>query len=76
MKSEKFTYFILAFALVILVNTASAAINITDADAIYEVNLSTVSVPTNPVPIKTVFVINADTSLDPVSYTHLTLPTN
>jgi len=64
MKSEKFTCFILAFALVILVNTASAAINITDADAIYEVNLSTVSIPTSPVPIKTVFVINADTSLD------------
>ena len=64
MKSEKFTYFILAFALVILVNTASAAINITDADAIYEANLSTVSVPTSPVPIKTVFVVNADTSLD------------
>jgi len=64
MKSEKFTYFISAFALVILVNTASAAINITDADAIYEVNLSTVSVPASPVPIKTVFVINADTSLD------------
>jgi len=64
MKSEKFTYFVLAFALVILVNTASAAINITDADAIYEVNLSTVSIPTSPVPIKTVFVINADTSLD------------
>ena len=64
MKSEKFTYFISAFALVILVNTASAAINITDADAIYEVNLSTVSIPTSPVPIKTVFVINADTSLD------------
>jgi len=64
MKSKAFTYFVLAFALLILVNTASAAINITDADAIYEVNLSTVSVPTNPVPIKTVFVINADTSLD------------
>jgi len=64
MKSEKFTYFVFAFALVILVNTASAAINITDADAIYEVNLSTVSIPTSPVPIKTVFVINADTSLD------------
>jgi len=64
MKSEKFTYFILAFALVILVNTASAAINITDADAIYEANLSTVSVPTNPVPIKTIFVVNADTSSD------------
>ncbi|MCW7080650.1 MAG: PKD domain-containing protein, partial [Candidatus Methanospirare jalkutatii] len=64
MKSEKFTYIISAFALVILVNTASAAINITDADAIYEVNLSTVSVPTSPVPIKTVFVINADASLD------------
>jgi len=64
MESEKFTYFISAFALVILVNTASAAINITDADAIYEVNLSTVSILTSPVPIKTVFVINADTSSD------------
>jgi len=64
MESEKFTYFVLAFALVILVNTASAAINITDADAIYEANLSTVSIPTSPVPIKTVFVVNADTSLD------------
>ena len=64
MKSKEFTYFVLAFALVILVNTASAAINITDADAIYEVNLSTVSVPTSPVPIKTVFVVNADTSSD------------
>ena len=64
MKSKEFTYFILAFTLVILVNTASAAINITDADVIYEVNLSTVSIPTNPVPIKTVFIINADTSLD------------
>ena len=63
-QSEKFTYIISAFALVILVNTASAAINITDADAIYEVNLSTVSIPISPVPIKTVFVINADTSLD------------
>ncbi|PXF53926.1 MAG: hypothetical protein C4B56_00550 [Candidatus Methanophagaceae archaeon] len=64
MKSKEFTYFILAFTLMILVNTASAAINITDADAIYEVNLSTVSVPTSPVPIKTVFVVNGDTSSD------------
>ncbi|RJS69430.1 PKD domain-containing protein [Methanophagales archaeon] len=74
MKSKEFTYFILAFASVILVNTASAAINITDADAIYEVNLSTVSVPTSPVPIKTVFVINADTSLDQ-NLSHVSIPT-
>jgi len=59
------SFFILAFALAILLNTASAtAINITDAEAIYETNLSNVSVPTSPVPIKTVFVVNADTSSD------------
>ena len=45
-----------------LVNTASAAINITDAEAIYKTNLSSVSVPTSPVPIKTVFVVNTDAS--------------
>ena len=56
--------FVLISTLAILVNTASAAINITDAEAIYETNLSSVSVPTSPVPIKTVFVVNADTSSD------------
>ncbi len=58
-------FFIFISASAILVNTASAAaINITDAEAIYETNLSSVSVPTSPVPIKTVFVVNADTSSD------------
>ncbi|MDI6810097.1 MAG: hypothetical protein QMD80_00190 [archaeon] len=63
-KGAFFAIFISISALLILINTASAAINITDADAIYEANLSGVSVPTSPIPIKTVFVVNADASLD------------
>ena len=56
-------FFIFISALAIFVNTTSAAINITDAEALYEADLSSVSIPTNPYPIKTVFTINIDASI-------------
>ena len=46
-------FFILMFA--ILVNTASAGITVTDAEATYETNLSSVDVPTEPTPIEIIF---------------------
>jgi len=46
-------FFILVFA--ILVNTASAGITVTDAEATYEANLSSADVPTEPIPIKIIF---------------------
>ncbi len=58
-----FYLFILAFALVAFINTASAGINVTDAEAIYEANLSSVSVPTNPVPLQTIFTVNEEALL-------------
>lgn len=66
-KANLLLFFIIFIStLATLVNTASAAISITDADAAYEIFLSSVSVPTSPVPIKTAFVINADTSSDQI----------
>ncbi|MCK4732481.1 MAG: hypothetical protein KAT65_08485, partial [Methanophagales archaeon] len=52
--------FILVFALVILVNTASAGITVINAEAIYEANLSSVNVPTSPEPIEKIFIFNQD----------------
>lgn len=60
--------FILVFALVIFVNTASAGITIIDAEAIYEANLSSVSVPTSPYPIESIFTVNEDAFLEQVLF--------
>ncbi len=64
MKIKAILLFFIISALAISVSTASAAINIIDAEAVYDMNLSSVSIPTNPYPLETVFVINADTSSD------------
>jgi chitodextrinase len=55
--------FILVFALVIFINTASAGITVTDAEAIYEANLSIVIIPTEPHPIEKIFTCNEDALL-------------
>jgi len=47
-------FLILGFA--ILVSTASAGITVTDAEAIYEVNFSSVDVPTSPAPVSEMFL--------------------
>ena len=60
--------FILVFALAILVNTASAGITITDAEATYEANLSSVSVPTEPIPVKSIFTFNEEALLKQVLF--------
>jgi hypothetical protein len=52
--------FILVFTLATLINTASAGINIIDAEAIYEANLSCGNVPTDPVPVETIFTCNEE----------------
>ncbi|MCD4781185.1 MAG: hypothetical protein K8S27_11660, partial [Candidatus Omnitrophica bacterium] len=52
---------ILGFA--ILVSTASAGINITGAEAIYEVNFSSVDVPVSPVPVNEIFFHLEETTL-------------
>ncbi|MCK4736286.1 MAG: fibronectin type III domain-containing protein [Methanophagales archaeon] len=55
--------FILVFALVIFVNAASAGITVTDAEAIYEANLSGVVIPTEPHLIEKIFTSNEDALL-------------
>ena len=55
--------FILVFALVIYVNAASAGITVTDAEAIYEANLSGAFIPTEPHPIEKIFTCNEDSLL-------------
>lgn len=55
--------FILVFALVIYVNAASAGITVTDAEAIYEANLSSVVIPTEHHPIEKIFTCNEDALL-------------
>ena len=54
------SFFILTFALATLVSTASAGINVTDAEAIYEANLSAADIPTDPYPIETIFTCNIE----------------
>ena len=56
-----FFIFISTFA---LVSTASAGIIVTDAEAIYEANLSSVSVPTEPIPVKSIFNFNEEALLN------------
>ena len=55
-----FLIFILTLA---LVNTASASITVTDAEAIYEANLSSVVIPTEPHLIEKIFTFNEDALL-------------
>jgi hypothetical protein len=62
MKELKIIVFLsfFAFALLIIINTASAGINIINAEAIYEANLSSVSIPTEPVPVELIFTCNEE----------------
>ena len=60
MKMRAFLLVLSFISALILVNTASAGINITDAEAIYEANLSSVNVPTEPIPVKTIFTCNEE----------------
>jgi uncharacterized protein YcnI len=60
--------FILVFALAILVNTASAGITIIDAEAVYEANLSSVSVPTEPISVKSIFTFKGGALLEQVLF--------
>jgi hypothetical protein len=55
--------FVLLFTLAISLSTASAGITVIDAEAIYEVNLSSVSVPTEPIQVKNIFTFNEDAIL-------------
>jgi len=55
-----FSLFIFASALAIFVNPASAGINVTDAEAIYEANLASVDIPTIPYPIENIFNLNEE----------------
>ena len=45
---------------VIIVNTASAGITVTDAEAIYEADLSNVEIPTDPGSVETIFTCNIE----------------
>jgi hypothetical protein len=76
MKETKtiFSLFILAFTLAILINPASAGINITDAEAVYEANLLSVSIPTTPVPPITPFTFNIEAILEKELYS-VNIPT-
>jgi len=51
-----------------------AGINITDADAVYETNLYSVSIPTTPQPITTILIVNDDASSD-ISLSPVSIPT-
>jgi hypothetical protein len=51
-----------------LVNTAPAGITIIDAEAIYEANLSSVSVPTEPISVKSIFTFNEEALLEQVLF--------
>ncbi|RJS84158.1 hypothetical protein CW713_03050 [Methanophagales archaeon] len=57
-----------------LVNTASTGITITDAEATYEANLSSVSVPTEPIPVKSIFTSNEGALLEQALYS-VSIPT-
>jgi len=56
---------VIAFAVMLVTTaTASSAISITDAEAVYEADFTGVSVPTTAVPLKTVFIpVTADASI-------------
>jgi hypothetical protein len=56
-------FFILFSASALLVNTASAEIKITDADAIFETSLQSVSIPTQAIPLKKLFINSEDAVL-------------
>jgi chitodextrinase len=69
---------LLIACVVMLVTTASAssAISITDAEAVYETDLTSISVPTDAVPLKTVFIaatVDASTEQD---LTTVSVPTD
>jgi hypothetical protein len=55
-------FFILVSTLA-FVNTASAGITVIDAEAVYEANLSSVIIPTEPEPIEKIFTFNEDALL-------------
>ncbi|MCW3129266.1 MAG: DUF3160 domain-containing protein [Methanophagales archaeon] len=58
-------FFIFVFiSTLALLNTASAGITITDAEATYEANLSSVSVPTEPISVKSIFNFNEEALLN------------
>lgn len=59
-KIKEFLLFSIFIAFAILVNPASAGITVIDAEATYEANLSSVSVPTSPVPVETIFTCNIE----------------
>jgi hypothetical protein len=78
MKLRAFLLVLIFIAFTILVNSASAGITITDAEAIYEVNLSGVRVPAEPIPVKTIFSSHTEAifkqHLNDVSIPTLPLP--
>ena len=66
---EKIFILIFVFsALAIVVNPSAAEINIIDADAAYDTNLSAVTIPTNPSSIKTIFLFDVDAALNECLY--------
>ncbi|MCK4736811.1 MAG: hypothetical protein KAT65_30430, partial [Methanophagales archaeon] len=55
--------FLIFISTIALVNTASAGITVFDAEAIYEANLSSLVIPTEPDPIEKIFTCNEDALL-------------
>lgn len=65
---KAFLLFFILISTLALVSTASAGITITDAEAIYEANLSSVSVPTEPISVKSIFTFNEEALLEQVLF--------
>ncbi len=66
-------FFVLVFA--ILVNTASAGITVTDAEATYEANLSSADVPTEPTPIEIIFNCGNTEAISGRALSSVSIPT-
>ena len=66
-------FFILMFA--ILVNTASAGIIVTDAEATYEANLASADVPTEPTPIEIIFNCDSTEAISGRGLSSVNIPT-
>ncbi|NQE45265.1 hypothetical protein C5S31_04485 [ANME-1 cluster archaeon GoMg2] len=75
MNTKVFALIIACAVMLVTTATASSAISITDAEAVYEVDLRTVSVPTDAVPLETVFIATtADASIEQ-DLTEVNIPT-
>ncbi len=67
---------VIAFAVMLVtIASASSALSITNAEAVYEADLTAVSVPTTAVPLGTVFIpVTADASIEQ-DLTEVNIPT-